>query len=470
MGAVLPLSACGDANPFKPQNAARQAAAQGCPRPANLASSGALNAQEREIRRLRKQAFSGDFFSQIELGRRYEAVRSTDSNIADPIEAAVWYATALANSEGYAPISVARKGWGAFRPSGFDDCRAGERRALYNGLDRLLSRMSSTEQEKVRNRVIYVLSTQGPDGYRTLARLHDALYGPFGEPLDNEQAQVAIGGRRPGSAAVSAGHKSAVALFPRNDVDAFLYYYLAAQTGDVSAYVQLKDFERSDPRRSTYGAFVEGKAKRWIPPYEFYPPEAAEGAPHSDESRPRGDDWDRALSKVKEGLPFVHVGRALRYLGVTTGEPTQAGQLTPQEVRAFRGMIGREANDELEGESLGALERVRAVQLAAEQGASQSQLVLAVMYTEGVGVPADYARAFHWFSEAARQGNPEAKYAMSSYFSLGVTGVADQDKAKAVVLNMDAALSGFRPSTQRLQSMLAEVSRNPRDPDSGNRK
>jgi TPR repeat protein len=105
------------------------------------------------------------------------------------------------------------------------------------------------------------------------------------------------------------------------------------------------------------------------------------------------------------------------------------------------------------------LERVRAIQLAAINGSSEAQLVLAVMYAEGVGLPADYARAFKWFEEAARQGSPEAKFAMSSYFALGVAGVADQDKAQAVAFRIDSALSGFGPSAGRLQAVLAQVSR-----------
>ena len=53
--------------------------------------------------------------------------------------------------------------------------------------------MSTEEQEKVRGRVIYILSTQGADGFRTLARIHDGNFGPFGEPSDNLQAIEAYG-------------------------------------------------------------------------------------------------------------------------------------------------------------------------------------------------------------------------------------------------------------------------------------
>jgi TPR repeat protein len=78
-----------------------------------------------------------------------------------------------------------------------------------------------------------------------------------------------------------------------------------------------------------------------------------------------------------------------------------------------------------------------------------------------VGVAVDYARAFYWYQQAEKQGSPEARYAMSTYFDLGLAGVADQDKAEAVVMQLDAALAGFKPSATRLQAVLAQVSRNP---------
>ncbi|HYF22563.1 MAG TPA: tetratricopeptide repeat protein [Caulobacteraceae bacterium] len=429
-----------------------------CPRPSGPSGvQPGFNDQEREIRHLRRLAFSNDFFAQLELGRRYQAVRAVDKNIEDPIESAVWYALALSNAEGYAPINRAVKpAFGALRPiSRYDDCRAWERHVAYDALDKQLERMSTEEQEKVRNRVIYILSTMDAEGFRTLARLYDGLYGPYGEPADNAQAMEAAG--RPIGGGKNGGYRAAVSLFPRNDVDAYLYNYLAVQTGDVGAYVLLKDFERSAPQRANYGAFVEAKAKRWVPPYEFYPPEAPEtGVPHSDESRVRGDAWDFALAKVND-LPFVHVGRALQYLGITTTVPASPTELSQRQIETLEAMLGHPMEGRLSN-----LEKVRAIQYAAINGSAQAQLVLAVMYAEGVGVPADYARAFHWFSEADRQGSPEAKFAMSTYFALGVAGVADQDKAKAVVYRMESALAGFKPSVSRIQAVLAQVSRAPR--------
>ena len=433
-------------------------ASNACPRPASLTGS-EFNAQESGLRALRRAAFRGDFFAQLELGGRYAANRSTDKNIEDPIESATWYAMALANDEGYAPINrVDRSSLGDWRPlSRYDDCRAWERHTAYQRLDRQLGDMTREEQEAVRDRVIYILSTRDAYGYRTLARLHDSLYGPFGEPQDNREAREALG-YKPGSnrpEPSQKGYSAATNLFQRNDVDAYLYNYLAVQTGDVGAYVLLKDFERSAPSRGQYQSSVETKARQWTPPFEFYPTAAPRsGVPFSDESRPRGDAYEYALGRMAGELPFLHVGRALRYLGVSETVAQRPEELSKRQVETLEAMLG----NPMEGR-LSNLERVRAIQMAAVNGSSEAQLVLAVMYAEGIGLPADYARAFKWFEEAARQGSPEAKFAMSSYFALGVAGVADQDKAQAVALRIDSALFGFGPSAGRLQAVLAQVSR-----------
>ena len=460
------IASCGDKGAtFWRQDA--NPAANACPRPVSLTGS-EFNAQEAGLRALRRAAFRGDFFAQLELGARYGALRATDKNIEDPIESAVWTGLALANDEGYAPINrVERRGFGGLRSlSGYDDCRAWERRVAYERLDNQLSRMSRQEQESVRDRMIYVLSTQDAEGFRSLARLHDGLYGPFGEPEDNPEGREAYG-RKNGANQTDrrqGGRYAAVNLFQRNDVDAYLYNYLAVQTGDVGAYVLLKDFERSSPGRSRFGSFVEAKARQWVPPFEFYPNDApASGLPFSDESRPRGDAYEYALSRMNE-LPFVHVGRALRYLGVTETAPTAPEQLSKRQVETLEAMLGHAMESRLSF-----LERVRAVQLAAMNGSSEAQLVLAVMYSEGIGVPTDYARAFHWYAQADRQGSPEAKFAMSTYFALGVAGVADQDKAQAVAYRIESALSGFAPSASRLQAVLAQVSRSQRRQEGANR-
>lgn len=81
-------------------------ASAACPRPASVTGA-EFNDQEAGIRRLRRLAFRGDFFAQLELGGRYAAVRATDRNLEDPIESSVWYAMSLANTEA-SPRSTAR--------------------------------------------------------------------------------------------------------------------------------------------------------------------------------------------------------------------------------------------------------------------------------------------------------------------------------------------------------------------------
>ena len=436
----------------------------GCPRPTGLIGlQPGFNDQEREVRQLRRLAFRNDFFAQLELGRRYSAVRASDRNIEAPIEAAVWYAVAIANPKGYAPLDRAGPrgpGFGGvWQPVAvLDDCRQWERLAAYRALDRLLEHMSTEEQTKVRNRAIYVLSTLGPDGFRTLGRIYDYQYGPFGEPAQDVVAQEVLGRgpRGPGQPPCVV----ATNLFTRNDVDAYVYNYLAMQTGDVASYVALKDFERSAPDRVSFGAFADAKAKRWVPPYEFYPPDAPiGGVPFSDESRPHGDDvYEYALSRLPE-LPFVHVGRALFYLGVTDAVPDTPAQLTKRDITTLQAMLGLPMDGLMTN-----LLSLRAVQYAAVNGSAQAELALAVMYEEGIGVPADYARSFYWFSQASLKGSPEAKFAMASFFARGVEGVADQDKAKAVVLRLASAMEGFVPTAARLQAMLTQVAYLPRPP------
>ncbi len=450
----LSLSACDDSSfgwmRDKRDNVEGQYA---CPRPPDMFQTQGFNGQEREIRYYRHLAFSNDFFAQLELANRYSAVNAGDKNLEDHIESSVWLVMALANIEGYAPMNRAvdshRGGQRDTMASRYDKCRAYERARAYKMLDQQLSMMDSGERDKVRDRVIYVMSTQGSEGFRTLGRLYDSQYGPMGEPADNPQAVRAM------MRGQEYGLSNVRTLFERSDVDAYLYNYKAMETGDVGAYVLLKDFEKSAPDRQRYASFVESKAKRWTSPYEFYPPEAPSGGvPHSDESRP-DDAAVYALSRMEE-LPFVHVTRALNYLDLLHTDCTGPTDVPRQTIEGLRSMIGMP-----NGERLTYLDRVRAIQLAAVNGDSRSQLVLAVMYSEGVGVEVDYARAFYWYQQAEKQGSPEARYAMSSYFDLGLAGVADQNKAESVVLQLDSALAGFRPSATRLQAVLAQVSRNP---------
>ena len=420
---------------------ARQVAAS-CPRPPAAAENQQqFNGQQREIRDLRRQAFRGDFFAQVDLAHRYEGKHDSDKNLLDPVEAAVWYAMALANPDGY-DRTAANTREGAFGPrfeSLYDECRHGERQLAYGSLDRLLAQMSTDEQDRVRDRATYVLSTQGSQGFRSLGRLHDVAYGPFGEPPDDLEALL-----------TRTRWPNAVRLFERNGVDAYMFDFLAMQQGDEGAYILLQDLQHAAPWPG-FTDIAEQRARRWVPPYEFYPPDApVSGVPHTDESEPYQEADRTALLRVNT-LPFEHIANALTYLHVILS-PCQESELTPHDVQTFQAMLGRPATGVLTP-----LEKVRAIQYAAISGSPKAQLVLAVMYAEGVGVVPDYARAFHWFQEADKQGSPEAKFAVATYFSEGLACVADQQKAEAVVKELDAALAGFKPSVHRLSALLDRV-------------
>ena len=66
----------------------------------------------------------------------------------------------------------------------------------------------------------------------------------------------------------------------------------------------------------------------------------------------------------------------------------------------------------------------------AEQGNSQAQGVLGMMYANGEGVSQDFAEAMRWFHKAVEQGHAAAQYGVGKLYANG-QGVA-QDYAKAV--------------------------------------
>ncbi len=296
LGAGLALCGCDNHGYGPGEDYGRTSGVGACPRPTPATGhQPQFNQQQHEIRALRELAFRGDFFAQLELGDRYGARRDADKNLDDPIESAVWYALALTNPQGYETLAPAPTFFGrdhdrapiSYGPSAgslYDDCRNFERVQASQTLGGLWTRMSSEEQEVVRKRFTYVLSTQGAPGYRILSRVAQTDTGAFGAPRSYGfgppprrewwTGMYLPGFGQPPLPATTPAGVYAVELFTRNDVDAYLYDYLAAQGGDVSAFVLLKDFEQGASGRQGYADFVEAKANRWVPPYEFYPPEA----------------------------------------------------------------------------------------------------------------------------------------------------------------------------------------------------
>jgi len=66
----------------------------------------------------------------------------------------------------------------------------------------------------------------------------------------------------------------------------------------------------------------------------------------------------------------------------------------------------------------------------AEQGEAGAQVGLGWLYTNGQGVPQDYAQARYWYEKAATQGNQQAQVNLGTFYNLG-HGVP-QDYLKAL--------------------------------------
>ncbi|MCB9958801.1 MAG: caspase family protein [Rhodospirillaceae bacterium] len=113
----------------------------------------------------------------------------------------------------------------------------------------------------------------------------------------------------------------------------------------------------------------------------------------------RQERQDEAMARAGE-IPSVALQWALRGLGFYTSRVDGAfGPQTQAAVRAFQETIGAGLTGELTPE-----QRVRLIEMAAEDGQPESQTTLGIMYASGIGYPADPAAARHWFEEAAGQG------------------------------------------------------------------
>lgn len=77
------------------------------------------------------------------------------------------------------------------------------------------------------------------------------------------------------------------------------------------------------------------------------------------------------------------------------------------------------------------------VQRSANQGDSDAQFKLAVMYNDGTGVPQNYTKAAEWYTKAANQGDSDAQFNLGVIYGKG-QGVR-QDYAKAAEWYQKAA-------------------------------
>jgi uncharacterized protein len=86
-------------------------------------------------------------------------------------------------------------------------------------------------------------------------------------------------------------------------------------------------------------------------------------------------------------------------------------------------------------------EAARWYTLAAKQGVIAAQFTLGVMYAQGLGVETNRVQSARWYDKAARQGDGDAQFALGLIYSQGV-GVA-RDQTIAVKWFKQAAVGGL---------------------------
>ena len=88
---------------------------------------------------------------------------------------------------------------------------------------------------------------------------------------------------------------------------------------------------------------------------------------------------------------------------------------------------------------------------AAEQGHSQAQYSLAVMYAFGQGMEKNYAEALQWFKESAAQGVPQAQFNLGVLYENGYG--LDKDMTSARQWYTRAADQGLEEARKKLADL-----------------
>ena len=376
-----------------------------------------------------------DFLAQVKLGDVYS--NSSDSRYYDAVEAYVWYYLAGRN-----PMGRARM-WD-------DDAADVIRTRRQHATDKqqeLLLELSTDQRTEARERITYILSCRGADGFLLLGRINETR-GGYDSDDDDYGRGYARGGNRRGYRAPSYGPPPSV--MSSNDSDALVYFHIADAMGSPLGRGYLNTVENY-LRGSYFGArLVDKQAKAfhyWFPPFEFYPAgTSAGGVPLTDECVPTMER-QRAFA-MAGAIPPEAVRHALYFLGFKG----------PQAVVQYQASIPDEATGRLTGSQL-----VRAIQTSAVNGDAISQNTLGVMYAKGLGVVTNYARAEYWFTKAADQRFAAALYHLGVLYKVGPPGV-EQDLHKSNDYITSSAIAGFRPTMNQLGSLLNAAANEPPQP------
>ena len=104
---------------------------------------------------------------------------------------------------------------------------------------------------------------------------------------------------------------------------------------------------------------------------------------------------------------------------------------------------------------------VASLEKDAEAGQAEAQFSLGEMYSEGQGVPQDYARAYRWYRQAAAQGHAEAQHSLGELYALGHG--PQQSYAKALEWYVKAAAQGHAEAQYSLGELYGEGLGAPQD-------
>lgn len=413
------------------------------------------------LRIWRKAAWNDDdFLSEIQLGDTYGA-ENGDNKFYDPVESYVWYYLATRSTrigehagDGYARRIVSNDIHRAFVHQ-----------------NKLMVLLSAEERQDARNRIVYILSCRGADGFVRLGQIHatgannggggndyasdsPATYGGLSDMArsydsfrDRSEREFEYG--QEAQARQMMGVNS-LSVIVKNDGEALTYFHIADNMGHPLAKEYLRGLDRGVRRARPLGERIADdaakKARYWSAPYEFYPSGSnASGVPYTDECY-AGLDKQRALVLAATGLPAKAVERALVFLGWTpNAQGIQRFQATQVEAPTGR---------------LTASQSVRAIQMAALRGDAASQNALGVMYAHGIGVLKNFVRAEFWFRKSADQRFGAALYHLGVLYKVGPDGI-HQDLSKANDYFTASALAGFRPTMNQLGDLLAVAASRP---------
>lgn len=90
----------------------------------------------------------------------------------------------------------------------------------------------------------------------------------------------------------------------------------------------------------------------------------------------------------------------------------------------------------------------------AEAGDKKAQLLLGLMYDNGLGIEQNYQRAAHWYRRAAEQGQPRAQFNLGLMYESG-EGIK-RDQAAAVGWVRKSAEQGYAEAQDKLARFFEE--------------